>query len=174
MPITPTGGGLGILIRCEPEPHHGWMSFSLWYSINKSLPDASVAVACRRGIPAPHFRWCWKLKVPYFQHDGDPLSSARAKNHFRDVEPLLVGPSVVAVREYGVSEVGPVPAKSEGYAMLVDYGGGCGKFVLSDWIHKRKNPPFDALASLRTAGMTANELKVFSVWDRCRPLYAVV
>jgi len=44
--VTSTGKGLNVLIKSEYSFSSNWMSFGSWYSVQKNLPDANVAVVC--------------------------------------------------------------------------------------------------------------------------------
>jgi hypothetical protein len=44
--VTSTGKGLNVLIRAEYSFSSNWMSFGSWYSVQKNLPDANVAIVC--------------------------------------------------------------------------------------------------------------------------------
>jgi hypothetical protein len=162
--IDLTGSNLGILIDCDYKPGHNWMSFAACYSIYKNLPDAQVVVLVRRGVsPFSLFGWCYKFGVPILQYCRD-LNKSKLLGNCEKV--LKIPPMVMALRgfeEFGT--IGPVSVKSEDFSTLVDYSGGCGKFVLSEWID-RPDGPFRFTNRLAAAELTPNELKVFGLWEQ--------
>lgn len=44
--VTSTGKGLNVLIRSECSFVSNWVSFGCWYSVQKKLPDANIAIVC--------------------------------------------------------------------------------------------------------------------------------
>jgi hypothetical protein len=104
--ITDTGGGLSVLIVCEPE--QDWQSFSTWYSLFKNLPDAKAAIVCHRNGQTPfvYYQWAKRLNIPvlYRTPGGDDprarwLEAAQAAGQLGYVGPqvLVVRPLTVAV-----------------------------------------------------------------------------
>jgi hypothetical protein len=70
--VTSSGDRLSILITCEYEFHHNWMSFSSWYSAYKSLPDAEVAMLCARDLQKGYiaYNWPYRCDIRFFQHEN--------------------------------------------------------------------------------------------------------
>ena len=151
------GNNLGIIISCNYNKQHNWMSFSAWYSISKKMPDAKVAILCKRGYSdIPLFRWCYKLNLRLFYD---------SKTTFDDVEEVIcIPPSVIALRgylEYYDEGVGPESIKSSTQSTFVDYSSGCGRYALSD------EPPFqDALRRFGSKEININELRTLEMWNK--------
>jgi hypothetical protein len=80
--INKTGQNLSVLIIAEAG--QDWQSFSTWYSVFKSLPEAKTVIACKRNgeTPFQFFQWAKRLKVPVIKANnlyGD-LNSANDLN----------------------------------------------------------------------------------------------
>ena len=71
--VTSTGKGLNVLIRSEYSFSSNWMSFGSWYSVQKNLPDANVAIICDGAFEFEKisgcFVWPGKLGVNIFKCD---------------------------------------------------------------------------------------------------------
>ena len=104
-----TGQGVAVVISCECTPHHNWMSFACWVSLNKNLPDAKVAVVATRGLGGNFFLWTKGCKVPFCYHS--PLDGPRKSWHAQVAMSLgvahlpifVIEPHVLAIREFGQS-----------------------------------------------------------------------
>jgi hypothetical protein len=59
------GENLNVLILTEPT--QDWLAFSSWYSINKNLPEAKVAVVCVRNLEVgfQYFQWMKRMRIPH-------------------------------------------------------------------------------------------------------------
>ncbi len=152
---------LKILICCKNVPHHNWMTFCSWYSIYKNLPDAMVFINCEKTFSKIQlFDWVRRYQIPMVfgecEFDG-----------------LKIGPEIMAVREFDESDLGPSLAKSENLSTFVNYSE-CGKFVLSEWINKVDNPFYRAESRFITDVVTANELRVFKLWEKMRLAFQAV
>jgi len=162
--INLTGSHLGVLIDCEYLPGHNWMAFAACYSLYKNLPDAQAVVLVRRGVsPFSLFGWCYRLGVPLLQYCRDLKESELLKNYEKIIK---IPPTVMALRsfeEYGL--LGPESVKSSDFPTFVDYSGGCGRFVLSEWINKPEGP-FRNADRFTTGDLTANEMKVLGLWGQ--------
>ncbi len=170
MTVTPAGEGLCVVCLVESHHTHGWMSFALYYSLLKNLPDAKFVIACKQASMNNAFAWAFKRKIPFYFYDVDPVPGAKAKLK-ADMEYITIPSHSIAVREYR-GNAGPVLASDSGDATFVDYSMGCGRFVLSSWIHKTTEPPFfRAVRRFRNESPTVNELKVLQVWERCDGVY---
>lgn len=129
------------------------MAFASWYSFRKLLPDRQVCVRVR--LDKPMFRWVSRL-------------SSFAKG-FQEGE-MAISPTVVAARDF-VGDWSVSPAKSPFQTCLVDYSGGCGNFVVGDWINTNRRPFHKAALRFGTSTMNANELAVLRLWESCEGLY---
>lgn len=69
--VTSTGKGLNVLIRSEYSFSSNWMSFGSWYSVQKNLPDANVAIVCDGAFDfektSDCFAWASRLGVNVFK-----------------------------------------------------------------------------------------------------------
>jgi hypothetical protein len=164
------GEDLSIIITCEYQPHHNWMSFASWYSLSKCLPDAQVTIAVVRGYPSRElFVWPARYGAKLIQHESTVAPSDLVQT---DRKKLCISPTVVAVRDFG-GILGPVSAKSDILATLVDYSEGCGRFVMTEWINKVV-PPFDRAGKrFATGEMTANEVAILKLWGRIASLHTM-
>ena len=70
--VTSTGKGLNVLIRSEYSFSSNWMSFGSWYSVQKNLPDANVAIVCERVLGYDDHR-LWPAEVNITQRIADIL-----------------------------------------------------------------------------------------------------
>ena len=168
MEINSNGDGLGIVINCKPIIAHGWMSFALWYSINKNIPDATVAVYMERGNPSDFMVWCWKMKVPFSQN------SKKFKCLEKKQKIIELDPNVMAIKSFNLEKTGPSLIKNNEFTTFVDYSEGCGTFILSKWIDKCGKPPFEKAVKRYGKQATVTEKKVLMLWDKCRSLYALI
>jgi len=141
-----------IAIVCECLPCHDWMSFASWYSLSKRLPDSAVVLEVRH---CHLFSWARRLGVRI---------AGQSENSFK------ISPSVVAVRDFD-GDASISPAKTEIQTCLVDYSGGCGNFVVGDWINNSKVPFFNAVKRFGTGSLTVNEMAILNVWEQCHNLY---
>ena len=157
--ITPLGGGLKILINCNYDPTHDWMTFASWYSIAKNLPDAKVKILCSRTICKHQiFNWPSRCKVD-FSFTKKP----------EDAEYLSITPDVMAVGEYDKDHLGPINCKLLETSTLVSYKEGCGQ-VLPDF----KRCPFSETDRFFTENLTFNEYRIFKIWDKANTTYISV
>lgn len=144
-----------IAIECECTPLHDWMGFVSWYSFKKTFPDFEVWIEV--DLDKPLFRWAHVLN---------------ALGHRREAD-FRFSPSVVAVRDFdGRWEVCPTKSRDQG--ALVDYSGGCGKFVFDKWINNGRAPFQGAFRRFGTPDMTANEAAVLKLWEKCDDVYRAV
>jgi hypothetical protein len=181
--INQYGDGLTVLITSSNKPGCDWMCFTSWYSVRQSLPDARVVVACERGN-YEMLKWCPRQKVPYFFHSTsqDPRLIALERSLAR--EPILIMSPETTVHEplsedlmSHVKEHGTVwidawclDAKSPDISAFCTIREGCGSFVPSRWIDMGGNPLGYAGRFLK-GELTANERRVFTLWQKAAPLY---
>lgn len=163
MSITSTGSGLSLLINCWYVPHHHWMTFASWYSVKKFLPDAEVSIHCNRqngDYRWPLFGWAVKLRAKF--------SYNRPKN-FSGLE---IQANTMAVRTWQQNDNQVVMANSNEISTFVNYGDGCGNFVMAEWINSLA-APFEKVPNLINGRMelTLNERKVFDIWEQLLPVY---
>lgn len=185
MPIDNLGDGLSVVIACEATGLDNFLAFASWYSFSKNLPDARVAVACRRP-DSPRFdafRWVRKVGVPFFYHktQKDPVGEATARGHAS--HPVLrVPPDVMCLAPFGDGEVdlflgrgvvdgGAVAGAAAGeVSALCSVRGGCGSFVPAAWIDNGGHP-FGKADRFFKGQLTLNERRIFSLWKKSCPLY---
>jgi len=125
-----------------------------------------------RGTPIiDSLHWANKCSTPFFQYfqETDPFSII----DFGDREKISLPPSVMAVRSYeGDTTIANV--KDETLAAFIDYSGGCGRFVMSEWIHKVEAPFNRAMDRFGNPDLTANEIAILKLWERMNRLYAAL
>ena len=182
-----TGRYLNILISCDNCWHHSWMSYATWYSIYKNLPDAEVTLlAPRKNMN--YFKWPKKVGINFSLHK--PIDYLKEYQISLCKLPLLVlEPDVMVINEFNLDIAEKVfyinsdekvffigsqkaervffdlcgQAKDNKPCSLVSYSGGCGSFVLSEWINK-KTCPFGKVSKYNKGFLTSNESKVFQMW----------
>lgn len=160
--ISPTGKGLNIVLLCEYTPSHDWMSFASWYSVYHNLPDAQLGIFCKRiGTRTQLFQWTFKCKVPFIQYSSEYVVPEGA---------MVITPDTMAVTTYDETALGPIDVKSDENSTFVSYLGGCGQFVLSEWINTSRNP-FNITSRLYSNNLSVNEYRVFKLWDKCHKFY---
>jgi hypothetical protein len=64
------GSGLSVLVSSEYQYMYNWMTYSAWYSLNKNLPEAKVAIVCPRSksVDSMLYGWVYKCDVRYMLH----------------------------------------------------------------------------------------------------------
>lgn len=169
--INVYGDGLGILIRCEGFLSDNWATFASWYSLNKNLPDAKVAIASSRKEMSKWdlFQWTQRCRIPviyYVEEDLKKLAGIMIPNK----ENLVISPYVMAVREYSGPDIVAANAK-DSMSTFINYQDGCAKFVTSEWIKSWQPPFYKAVARFRGDDVTVNELSIFKLWEECAQLY---
>lgn len=148
-----------IVICSEYLPHHSWMAFAAWYSIQKNIPDAAVVLHIQNTNYSEHllFNWATKLSV----------------KKVKDIPPdyFRIESSVMAIRELGAEVVGPTDVKSELFPTFVNYSNGCGKFNVADWINNFEVPFYRAVDRWTNDNLTVNEYRVLKLWSQFYPVY---
>lgn len=86
------------------------------------------------------------------------------------VQGFRIQPTVMAVRDFEGEDL-ISPSKSDVQTCLVDYSGGCGNFVVYEWINNSKVPFFNAVRRFGTGSLTVNEMAILNVWEQCHNLY---
>jgi hypothetical protein len=157
--ITPLGGGLKILIKCNYDISHDWMAFSSWYSIAKYLPDAQVRILCSRMICEHQiFNWPNRCKVEFsFTKKSD------------DDDFFVIKPDVMAVGDYDDIHLGPINCKLSEASTFVSYAEGCGQFM-PDF----KQCPFAETHRFFSENLTFNEYRILKIWDKANTTYISV
>lgn len=130
------------------------MAFACWYSFRKFVPNCAVWIDVK--LDKPLFRW-----IPI-------LGAGRM-----DGADYTFTPTTMAVRDF-CGDWSVSPSKSDSMTCLVDYSGECGNFKLDKWINTRRVPFEKATRRFATPEMTANEVAVLGVWDKCYDLYKSV
>ena len=162
-----TGNDLYVVIECENKPIHSWMGFVSWYSVVKNLPNAEVAVVCRRGKEEPskeYFTWARRANIKFFFYENS--------YYFKTDKKIIKIPScVVVLREYNSQLLGPADAKGDILATFIDYSDGCGKFVISEWINKEVGL-IENVSKFASSEMSINEMRLLNLWEKSYELYA--
>lgn len=122
--------------------------------MRKRLPDCPVQVEVKLSMPL--FSWANRAGVK-ITRKSDAL--------------LRLRPTVVAVRDYLGDDA--VSAAGEGrQTAFVDYSGGCGDFVVEDWLNTNKVPFERALRRFGSfRSLTVNEIAVLELWESCHHPY---
>lgn len=60
--INSSGDGLSVLICTAYLHHFNWMAYSAWYSVNKFLPKAKIAITCSRSVTIDSYLYHWVYK----------------------------------------------------------------------------------------------------------------
>lgn len=190
MSISFIGKGLSIVISCDFVVHHDWMSFLAFWSMKKNLPDAKMALACRRLAQADIFNWARKCSVPLIFHNYETKEEIKdliLKNKKSKLtEPLLmISPNMAFLRDFeeaGFDTQGfrnnfdaekidglVSEAKSQNTTVCCDYSGGWGNFVTNEWINKQSIP----LSGVNfSAGiMSPNERRLAALWESATNMY---
>jgi len=154
------GNGLKFLIKAESNCAYDWMSFALYYSLIKSLPDVEV-------ISENKFNWAHKLKIYC---------------HLRD-DYIILNPATMALKELTDEQIEKIvkikgvndpelcsEVKENKFTPFISYNEGIGNFVLSEWIDKSESP-LSRAESFIVHSCNANELKVFRLWKQSSHLY---
>ncbi|MCK9458397.1 MAG: hypothetical protein M0R80_01990 [Proteobacteria bacterium] len=163
-----TGNDLCVVIECENKPIYSWMGFVSWYSVVKNLPNAEVIVVCKRSKDEPSkecFTWARRANIQFFFYEN----SYNLKTDKKIV--IKINSHVVVLREYDPQLLGPVDAKSDVLATFIDYSGGCGKFVMSEWINREVGLIQD-VSKFASSEMSINEMKLLNLWEKSYQLYA--
>lgn len=174
MNVTSLGENLNVIIVAGRTFAHDWMSFGLWYSINKNMPDAQVFVRFF-GPPGEVdlFRWLSKCGIKIARGEvGGKI--------------LLMPPHLIMVRElnnratdYLGQDQKPniesisCEARGQDFAPFVDYRNGCGAFNWAEWIDK-EGCPYDIAEGLMTHEATVNEVKVLQYWAQLGSIYSTI
>lgn len=187
--FTSTGNNLHVVISCEYTFLHDWMSFVTWYSICKSLPDASVEIFFyKKNINSDLFKWTKKVNLKYsFVKEEDIFSE-----FLFDKFVLIVNPCLVFVGELNLNNFKEncsfkggmfvreksdifkenniaIDVKTNEVGGIINYEAGWGKFHLDKW--REKFCPLNFSNNMITSSMTLNETKVMKLWQKVTPLY---
>jgi hypothetical protein len=162
------GLGLNIVIETEYTPCHDWMTFSAWYSIKKTLPDAKVIIKVdKRKINRELFFWVSKFKV-------------KMTTSFEETPLLIIPDHVIASREFKgeieksvLDEELYVDARGDSAKPFISYKNGWGSFVIDEWIDKEMSP-FSNAEKFMTDNMSINEVRVLKFWKLADVLYSNV
>jgi hypothetical protein len=150
-----------ILCNCQLTPSHGWMAFSLWYSIYKRIPDAQLVIVAERSAGSMEsFGWTRKVKVPF-------LLGKRTIKSFIELPPA----AIVARELTDPPEV--ADCRSLEMPTFVTYFNGVGKFVVDNRIDTLA-APFENATKYSTPNLTANERAILSHWDQMNNVVALM
>lgn len=189
MEISSTGDGLNIVIGCNYQLSHNWMSYICWYSLTKNLPDAKVTIACNRNpMKNSLFVWTGKCKVPFILHKTtDQIGQIQASGASQPL--LYLPPEAICVRDFDEAGFSP-KALSEKKTYFLDdqlvcdckehkscvfatYLNGWGRFVTPEWINKASSP-FVQGVKFNQGQMTANEIRIGRLWNAATLLFQTV
>ena len=193
MSVSSVGNNLTVAIDCRYVSHHEWMSFLLYWSCVKHLPEAKVSLACNRHLMNLNiFNWCSRCDVPLIFHKFEDRTNLHEylKNHktTKTEYVVLVDPHIVFLRDFEeasfdsniftkikqISEVDGVVSdiKSENPSVCCNYSNGWGKFVTPNWINKNSIPFSDV--NFADANMSINENRLARIWKSATKIYPKV
>ncbi len=145
-----------IKVFCEESKLHEWTSFAFWFSVTKNLPDYEFNLICKRGNR--QFLWPYRCNVKILRK--------KTQDGLYFTHPLHM-----AVRN--TKDLSIVKPKSNEFGTFCDYGEGCGKFVVSQWIN-RDGGPLSCVRLVMNKDMSINESKIFDLWRNMFSLYQFV
>lgn len=146
-----------ISITCECVPAHDWMAFSSWYSFKKFLPDCIVSLETK--LTLPMFGWANRAGVRIVRQ-----SKADVK----------FSPFIMSIRDFN-GDMSICSSKSQDQHCFVDYSGGCGDFVVEQWINRKEVPFYKALRRFGSyQNLTVNEVAILEFWEKCHQIYRVM
>lgn len=182
--ITDSGAGLSVLIADDALTP--WASFAGWYSLQKFLPEASVAVSRpRSGVTLYWPNRCGVKMLVWGKTESRLSVCSRAAKLLG--QPLLSLPPYTAmVRTLTITErVFDVhPGNSDAWVFVDGVGGSfsgicdakedvaapfvkfreCGGYEAGRWAANETRPAFLFVERLRS-GSNVNEAKVFQLWE---------
>lgn len=183
--VARDGSGLSVLICCEYTFLHNWMAFASWYSINRNLPGAKVAVAVKRGgeFNSILFNWVYKCDIRFMRYKENAVPLALERDIVR--KPLVVmNAGTMAVGDFLPSVLDVInerplwvlDGKIEGIFGNddIDTFAGCekcGNFTVEAWSKGRVMPPFHNTQVLKTDALTLSEKKILSLWSSMAGLF---
>lgn len=63
------GTGVSVLINSKYDYFHNWMSYAAWYSLQRNLPGAKVALAVpRRGLDLMLYHWAYRCDIRFMMY----------------------------------------------------------------------------------------------------------
>lgn len=189
MKISSTGHGLNIVIGCNYQLSHNWMSYICWYSLIKNLPDAKVMIACNRKLMKNSlFVWTRKCKVPFVLHkETDEFGQIEAAGVSKPL--LFIPPEAICIRDFDEAGFSPnvwseeksyflndeliCDCKEDKSCVFATYLNGWGRFVTPEWIN-RSTSPFIQGVRYDQGQMTANEIRIGRLWNAATLLFQTV
>ena len=186
--VNSLGKNLNVAILCDYSSHHGWMSFLLWYSISKNLPEAKVFIFCSRNIDIYDFyQWPKLCKIPFYyfsknlnKNEINVFIQNKIKNPI-----LILDPDYVCVRDFEESNLVDYfnedkiyeqndeiccSCKENKFLPFVSYKDGWGKFITSKWINKL-DCPFRFGLKFDLNNGYFNESKISKMWNSASSLF---
>lgn len=184
--IDGLGKNLNIAIMCNYNSHHNWMSFLLWYSLTKNLPEAKIYLFCTRNLMSfDYFQWARKCKISLYFHS---LEENKVDNFILEKvqKPILKIPAdYVCLRDldecklvdyfekddiYEINDELSCDCKENKFLPFVSYKIGWGKFILSNWINKL-DCPFRYGLKFDSNNGYFNENKISKLWGSASSLF---
>ena len=153
------GKNLKILIDAPYSLFGDWSGFSLCYSIRKYLPEAEIYIKKNKILDSTHqyFNWLVRLKIKCFPTAVD----------------IMLPSSCIMIRPIDNSNLEISEAKEDKFTPFVTYSGGCGKFVVCDWINKNEYP-FPYADNFMSNDTCVNEIQVLKLWKQMNTLYPLL
>ena len=164
------GDGLHFVVSVDYRYVYDWMTFALWYSLQKNLPDASLSIHFKdKKSVAQLFNWCKKCHTPILTSIPEDI--------------LLIDPYIMMIRE--LPEKDAAILKRDGVAALccnclddqymsfVSYQQGVGNFVTANWINSM-DCPFSSAERFMTHSANCNVVRILRLWKQLSPIYATL
>lgn len=165
--FSDNGDGLKFQAIVDYTYANDWMLFALWYSMQKTLPDAELIINCKlpKKIERQLFSWCKRCSVTF--------------SFGETVDGIVVPSDIIMIRELPEgTEVKDIKSicsdcRDDKFTPFVSYGIGFGNFVMADWINTVECP-FSWADRFMTALAGANEVKILKLWKQLSPIYATL
>jgi hypothetical protein len=187
--ISSTGRNLSAIISTDQSLHSEWMTFACWYSINKNLPDAKVAVIFPRANNNYMFSMLNRCHIPYTTFSTknehfDWLATFIKQKKLPEQKYILLDEPIMCIRELSDETLENINSTSEyvsdkklccdcrveEYLSFVKYNR-LGDFNLDEWIKTEKQPPFHLTEKFKLSIKTINEFKVINLWEQMATTY---
>lgn len=163
--MATNGSCMNILINAPYSILGDWSAFSLCYSLQRFLPDASIFINYTKNLQINKqlFTWLRNLNIKNLNKLTAPFLNLHS--HHIMIRPME---NIVFTSETVCSEI-----KEDKFTPFVSYQKGCGKFVMDEWINKDEYP-FSCADSFMTEGVGANEIQVLRLWKQMNTLYPLL
>lgn len=157
------GKGLNLTIEAELAPIYEWMTFALWYSIQKYLPDSEITICFNGKINYNMFEWVKKVKLTISD------TGIKIKPYFIMIREISENDLALFSGKY-LNKKLICLAKGEKFKPFA-YCNEVGNFIMNEWINNTEFPDSDKFL---THNATFNEVKVLKLWRQAKFLYTSI